>query len=157
MPEKNLTFRDVFAQWVNALPRADKQNDPAALRTFLRERLGWPHSLPSLKAQRIGQEETGPWSAEFWLLETEPGIRLPAALIRKQDTRVSLPMTLPSPVLRTPSPLRGESAGVRGPSAGSEAQGMAPTAQGVLTLIPGRDKQAAARALEPGVPSSHSP
>lgn len=108
LPEKNLTFRDVFTQWVNALPRSDKQNDPGALREFLRERLGWPQSLPAVKAEKVGSEVNGPWSVEFWVFEPEPGIRLPAVLVQR--------------------------------TGGS----------GGITLIPGRDKQAAARTLEAG-------
>jgi len=59
----------------------------AALRAFLRERLGWPQPLPDVKAEKTGREEKGPWSAEFWILETEPGIRLPALRIGRKDAR----------------------------------------------------------------------
>jgi hypothetical protein len=55
--------------------------DPADLRAFLRDRLGWPRTLPAVKAEPVGRDSTGPWSAEFWIIETEPGIRLPAVRI----------------------------------------------------------------------------
>jgi hypothetical protein len=112
LPEKNLTLRDVYAEWLNPLPRLSKPSDPAALRAFLRERLGWPQPLPAVMAQKLGQEEKGPWSAEFWIIEPEPGIRLPAVRIARH----------PPPATHHP----------------------------VITLVPGRDKQAVARVLEAG-------
>ena len=81
LPEKNLTFRDIYAEWLRPLPRPSTPADPAALRTFLRQRLGWPQPLPEVKAEKVGQEQKGSWSAEFWLFEPEPGIRLPAVRI----------------------------------------------------------------------------
>ncbi len=98
LPEENLTFRDVFAEWVKPLPRP---GDPETLRAFLRSRLGLPDPLPAVKAEKVGQEE----SAEFWIFEPEPGIRLPAILI-----------------------------GGSGP----------------VVLVPGRNRETAARALEAG-------
>jgi len=84
LPDKNHTFRSVFAEWVKHLPRTSKGADPAALRAFLRERLGWPEALPNVKAENVGREEHGSWSAEFWTLQIEPGIRLPAIRIGKK-------------------------------------------------------------------------
>jgi hypothetical protein len=51
------------------------------LRAFLRQRLGWPQPLPEVNAEKVGQEQKGSWSAEFWLVEPEPGIRLPTVRI----------------------------------------------------------------------------
>jgi hypothetical protein len=116
LPEKNLTISDVYAEWLKPLPRRSVPSDPAALRAFLRERLGWPQPLPAVKAEKVGQEEKGPWSAEFWLLEPEPGIRLPAVRIGRRTDLKSVP-----PGAATP-----------------------------ITLVPGRDKQAVARALGAG-------
>jgi dienelactone hydrolase len=90
LPERNHTFRSVFVEWVKPLPRTNTKGDPAALRAFLRERLGWPRSLPNVKAEKIGREEKGPWSAEFWILEAEPGIRLPAIRIGKTSAAGSI-------------------------------------------------------------------
>ena len=88
LPEKNLTIRDVYAEWLNGLPRRSDPLDPASLRAFLRERLGWPQPLPEVKAEKVGQEEKGPWAAEFWILQPEPGIRLPAVRIgRRTDLK----------------------------------------------------------------------
>jgi len=81
LPEKNLTLRDVYAEWLKPLPRLSQPADPAALRAVLRERLGWPQPLPDVKAEKVGAEEKGPWEAEFWVVEPEPGIRLPAVRI----------------------------------------------------------------------------
>ena len=108
LPEKNLTIRDVYAQWLSGLPRRSGASDAAALRAFLRGRLGWPQPLPAVKAEKVGRAEKGPWSVEFWIVEPEPGIRLPAVRIARQG------------------------------------------ATGPITLGPGRDKQAVARALDAG-------
>lgn len=92
LPEKNHTFRSVFAEWVKPLPRASANGEAASLRVFLRQRLGWPDSLPNVKGEKVGQEERGAWNAEFWILEPEPGIRLPAIRIAKKG--VAGPTTL---------------------------------------------------------------
>ena len=42
LPEKNLTFHDIYAGWLKPLPRLSAPTDPAARRAFLRQRLGWP-------------------------------------------------------------------------------------------------------------------
>jgi len=86
LPEKNLTFHDVFMGWLQHLPRTTVADDPAKQRAFVRERLGWPDRLPEVKAEKVGQEEEGLWFAEFWIIETEPGIRLPAIWIGKKGT-----------------------------------------------------------------------
>lgn len=108
LPEPNLTFRDVYASWVKALPRSTDDDSARALRVFLRERLGWPQPLPEVKAEKISHEENGPWSAEFWIIEPESGIRLPAVRISRKGTDAP------------------------------------------MTLVPGRDQQTVARALESG-------
>ena len=84
VPQKNLTVHDVYAEWLNGLPRRSEPSDPAALRAFLRQRLGWPYPLPDVKAEKVGRDENGLWSAEFWILESEPGIRLPAVRIGRR-------------------------------------------------------------------------
>ncbi|MBI3462542.1 MAG: peptidoglycan DD-metalloendopeptidase family protein [Planctomycetes bacterium] len=108
LPKDNRTLRDIYAEWLKPLPRtvhpSDRPSD-AELRVFLQKRLGLPDPVPDVKGERIGQEEKGLWSAEFWLLEPEPGIRLPAILIRRKGQ------------------------------------------DGPITLVQGRDKEAAARAL----------
>jgi hypothetical protein len=108
LPEKNLTFRDIFAEWLRPLPRTNGVFDATASRKFLRERLALPQPAPELKAEKISEDEQGPWFAEFWLVEPEPGVRLPAVRIGRM--------------------------GVAAP----------------MTLVPGRDKQAVARALDAG-------
>ncbi|MCY2954667.1 MAG: hypothetical protein NTU53_22275 [Planctomycetota bacterium] len=40
LPEKNLTFHDVFMRWLQHFLRTTVAEDPAKLRAFLRERLG---------------------------------------------------------------------------------------------------------------------
>ncbi len=116
LPEKNLTFRDIYARWLSGLPRQRGPADAAALRAFLRERLGWPQPLPAVKAEKVGHEEKGAWSAEFWLVETEPGIRLPAVRITRRSDLKPVPPRAAMPII----------------------------------LVPGRNKEAAARALEAG-------
>jgi len=110
LPENNLTLRDVHAEWVKVLPRADQNHQGQVLRAFLRQQLGWPQPLPALKAEKMGGDASGQWRAQFWSIETEPGVRLPAVCISPKSK----------------------------------------TDQGVMVLISGRDKQAAARALEAG-------
>ena len=65
-------------------------------------------AVPRVNGEKIGREENGVWSAEFWIFEPEPGIRLPALRISRKG------------------------------------------ADALMTLIPGRDKPAVARALEAG-------
>jgi murein DD-endopeptidase MepM/ murein hydrolase activator NlpD/dienelactone hydrolase len=93
LPENNHTFRSVFAEWVNALPRSGEKDDPAVIRKFLRERLGWPDEIPAPRATLLSREEKGPWAVAFWILEPEAGIRLPAMVIGKRGAS-GLPTTL---------------------------------------------------------------
>jgi hypothetical protein len=37
-----------------------------------------------VKAEKVGQEKKDSWTAEFWLFESEPGIRLPAVRMGRQ-------------------------------------------------------------------------
>ncbi|MCY2954666.1 MAG: hypothetical protein NTU53_22270 [Planctomycetota bacterium] len=39
-----------------------------------------------MKAEKVGHDEILPWFAEFWIIEPEPGIRLPAIWIGKKGT-----------------------------------------------------------------------
>src|SRR5262249_7360370 len=81
LPEDNLTVQAIYAEWLNPRPRVSTPPDRGALRASLRGRLGWPEPLPEIRAKRISREENGPWSAEYWTFEPEPGIRLPAVRI----------------------------------------------------------------------------
>jgi len=92
LPEKNLTFHDIYLEWLKPLPRTNTPSDPTALRALLRERLGWPQPLPEVNAEKKGQERKGSWAAEFWIFEPESGIRLPAVRIGRQGP--AAPITL---------------------------------------------------------------
>lgn len=92
LPEDNRTVRDIYAEWLKPLPRPSAPGDAAELRSFLRERLGWPRSLPDVKAQKVAEAEKGAWSAEFWIFESEPGIQLPA--VRIAGKGAAAPITL---------------------------------------------------------------
>ncbi|GMU21063.1 MAG: hypothetical protein AMXMBFR13_11570 [Phycisphaerae bacterium] len=90
LPAGNLTFRDVFAEWLKPLPRTPARSSPgeeSSLRQHLRERIGLPDPLPPVKAEKIGDETQDGWSAEFWLVESEPGIRLPGILLSGKGAR----------------------------------------------------------------------
>jgi len=86
LPEGNKTFHDIHAEIVKPLPRATGAKE-SELRTFLRGRLGLPDPLPPVKADEKGREEQGPWSAQFWIFEPEPGIRLTGTLIGRAGTQ----------------------------------------------------------------------
>jgi hypothetical protein len=88
LPPGNRTFRDVYAEWLQPLPRkgtAPAGAEPAALRVFLRDRLGLPDPLPKVRAEKVGAEGKGGYGAEFWILQPEPGIRLPAVVLGRKD------------------------------------------------------------------------
>jgi dienelactone hydrolase len=93
LPEGNQTFRGIFAEWLKPLPRAEKTDDPTLFRKFLRERLGWPERLPDVQPQLMASEVNSLWTAQFWIIETEPGIRLPVVSINPKNA-VSPPLTL---------------------------------------------------------------
>jgi cephalosporin-C deacetylase-like acetyl esterase len=109
LPENNQTFRSIFAEWVEPLPHTGATESSTSLRKFLRERLGWPEELPAIQRQSVASEEQGDWAAQFWIVETEPGIRLPVVSISPKNA------------------------------------GKLP-----VTLVPGRDRAAVARALQNG-------
>jgi len=97
LPENNHTFRSIFGEWLQPLPRGGAADDPASLRRFLCERLGWPERLPEVRrhslASAVSSEESNGWIAQFWIIETEPGIRLPVVCVRPKDVE-GLPVTL---------------------------------------------------------------
>lgn len=95
LPENDHTYRSIYAQWLEPLPRPEEKTDPAALRQFLRERLGWPEVLPAVTKQFVSHEENGPWAAEFFLVETEPGIRLPVVFIKPKESKSMPAMLIP--------------------------------------------------------------
>ena len=84
LPADNLTDRDVFDLWLKDLPKRAAGNgttdasDPRGSRDFLRQRLGWVEDAPRARGELLAAENQGAWSAEYWLIETEPGIQLPA-------------------------------------------------------------------------------
>lgn len=93
LPEKNQTFRGIYADWLQPLPRVGKADDAASHRRFLRERLGWPEPLPDVQHQLLTTEEHGDRTARFWIIEAEPGIRLPVVSISPKNATRS-PLTL---------------------------------------------------------------
>ena len=102
----NRTWHDVYAEWIKPLPRTRPQPDDSekpALRRFLCERLGLPQPLPELHAEQVGREEQGRSLAEFWIVQPEPGIRLPGVLLsdaNADDTIVLVPGRDPAAVAR---------------------------------------------------------
>lgn len=85
LPANNQTLRSIFSEWIEPLPNIRSDSDEAS-RTFLRERLGWPQKLPDVGHRLVGSEEKGDWIAQFWILETEPGIHLSAISIRRKKS-----------------------------------------------------------------------
>lgn len=88
LPVQNRTSRDIYAEWLEPLPRPPALPDAGAergLREFLRGRLGLADPLPEVRARKDGGEEREGVAAEFWLVEPEPGIRLPCVLIGRKD------------------------------------------------------------------------
>jgi hypothetical protein len=94
VPPKSLTHRDIYAQWLAPLPRVPEiePGDPhakatahRAQRAFVRERLGLPVQLPQPMGQQAGRESVGPWTAEYWILQPEAGVRIPGVLIARND------------------------------------------------------------------------
>lgn len=93
LPETNQTCRSIYAEWLKPLPRGSDADDPASLRNFLRERLSWPEQMPEVGQQLLSSEDNGDWTAQFWGIETEPGILLPVVSIRPKNA-ASVPVTL---------------------------------------------------------------
>jgi hypothetical protein len=108
LPGDNLTVRDVYKLWIKELPRPSAGADRQDLCSKLRERLGWPSELPKVTAKRLGTDKSSALECEFWWIETEPGIRLPAVYLHSGE------------------------------------------AKGSITLVPGRDREAIAKALAAG-------
>jgi len=88
LPASNQTFQSIMTGWVSALPHGGEE-DAETRRSFLRERLGWPAELPRTKRIVTARETNGPWTAEFWIVQTEEGIRLPAVAIFRQGNNPS--------------------------------------------------------------------
>jgi hypothetical protein len=99
LPEKNLTLADIYAQWLKPLPRTGTSvsaGELAELRQFLRSRMGFPDPLPGVRATKAHDDQGEGWRARVWIIESEPGIRLPAIFIRgphegKTNTVVLVP------------------------------------------------------------------
>jgi len=90
LPKNNLTFLDIYNQWLKPLPRTPDNPPPEdlpALRTSLRDRLGLPASAGEATGKQVGNEERDGFYAEFWTIESEPGIRLPCVLIGARRAR----------------------------------------------------------------------
>src|SRR5262245_14605160 len=140
LPQDNLTDRAIYRQWLKPLPRVRTPSDPGASRAFLRGRLGWPQPWPEIEAAKVGRDTNGPWSAEFWLMEPEPGIRLPA--VRIVATGAIAPMTL--------IPGRDEQAVARALRAGSQVLAFDPRGTGEIAEGPGSVRNWAWFAGRPG-------
>lgn len=85
LPEHNQTFRSVYTDWLDPLPHADDSFNAASSRKFLRDRLGWPDQIPTVQHQLVSRDDVGNWTAQFWTVQIEPGIRLPAISISPKD------------------------------------------------------------------------
>ncbi|MCR4412294.1 MAG: acetylxylan esterase [Thermoguttaceae bacterium] len=85
LPPENRTHQDVYAEWLRALPRAGAGLSPgeaAELREFLRDRSGFPQPMPDVRAAAGEELQADRWRARAWLVEPEPGIRLPGLFIQ---------------------------------------------------------------------------
>jgi hypothetical protein len=90
LPEENRTFRDIYASWLQGLPRASpcpNEGELPGLRAFLSQRLGLPEPPHAVSVKRTAAEAHDNVSAEFYVFEPEPGIRLPAVLIETKPSR----------------------------------------------------------------------
>jgi hypothetical protein len=68
-----------YDYWIRTDVNWDWHQRPPGIR-----RLGWPKAFPDVKSKKIGQEVKGSWLAEFWIIESEPGIRLPVIRVGKK-------------------------------------------------------------------------
>jgi hypothetical protein len=99
LPKKNLTLADIYAQWLSPLPRTGTTvcaGESAELRRFLRSRMGFLDPLPGLRVTKANEDQSEGWRARTWVIESEPGIRIPGILIigpqgRKTNTVVLIP------------------------------------------------------------------
>jgi len=80
LPADNKTFRDVLAEWTKPLPRTPAPSDEEA-RRFLIDRLGLPQPMPEPRGEKVASEG----GAEFWVVETEPGVRVPGVLVGPKE------------------------------------------------------------------------
>jgi hypothetical protein len=90
LPEDNLTCRDVYRQWLAALPRFDSAVAADRQRVWLRGLLGWPDELPTVTSQPVREESEGDWTVSFRTITTEPGVHVPACHIWRRERRESI-------------------------------------------------------------------
>lgn len=95
LPENNQTFRGIYAEWTQPLPRILSGQSPDSQRHFLRERLGWPKPSPDVTTLSVARDEHESWIAGFQIVESEPGIRLPVICIGPKDARDRLVRLIP--------------------------------------------------------------
>ncbi|MFM2097077.1 MAG: hypothetical protein RIS70_4201 [Planctomycetota bacterium] len=80
LPTTNRTYFDIYREWTSAIPRKQTHNtrdDVHADRLTLRERLGWPDTLPAAKLAQRGKLRDGNFEYHEYRCETEPGIAIP--------------------------------------------------------------------------------
>jgi len=94
LPDDNHTLRSIYGEWLNPLPRVNEDDNDEARRNFLHERLGWPKELPAVKQRLVERQENELWSGESWIVETEPGIRLPVVRISSKSVDANSPVVL---------------------------------------------------------------
>ncbi|MFH1615639.1 MAG: LamG-like jellyroll fold domain-containing protein [Planctomycetota bacterium] len=83
LPADNLTFSSIFDQLRACGPNVPETSDER--RSRLRTCLSFPDPLPPISTTKTGSEYHSDWSAEFWLVETEPGITIPCKMFGKLD------------------------------------------------------------------------
>jgi len=128
LPGNNLTLTDIYAQWLKPLPRTGANPSAAELgelRRFLKSRLGFSAPLPDVRRTKVDEVQAECWRARMWIVESEPGIRLPGILILG-------PHAAPEPP--------------RSPKGQSDGDGENES----VVLIAGRDEAIVARALDAG-------
>ena len=80
LPENNQTFRDYLCQWLQPVA-AGEADEPTACRKFLPRTAQVGGATPAIGRQLLASEEHGDWTARFWIIDTEAGIRLPVVSI----------------------------------------------------------------------------
>lgn len=83
LSSNNLTTEDIYIQ-IKAVGPAVPATD-ADSRSRLQVCLGFPDPLPAVISTPAGGENHSEWSAEFWLVETEPGISIPCKMFGKTN------------------------------------------------------------------------
>ena len=93
LPEDNLTVRAIYARVAETAAASEHalRSGRAASVPARAPRLAGTAARDRRRRRSAGRTN-GPWSAEFWLLEPEPGIRLPA--VRIGGKGATGPMTL---------------------------------------------------------------